>query len=329
MTRMVQTELVRQQHDRRHMLLNSVQEMTDSVYTTKAELFHMETKALQVEGQDTLQDRSRPLSERMEDMDYIYERVAKAEQGIILVEAATIRSLAGATHEPAEMPGDVPTLALRQELEQQKEAIVAFPTLISQTVEAKLAALPRPKVTYLGLWSTVLAVFILLGFTVSQVYFYTRIQKINSNQIPLLTQLAEENLTSDNPEAAIPLLEQIADLDPGNISVLTKLGDAYLAKRQFANAIGAYNEAVKVDNSNFAALNGLGWSYLLAGQSAQAIPVLEKAVNIRANASSLTALGRAYAEKGRCEQAQPYLKKALELQPDRQDALDTLAVCGD
>ena len=164
MARLVQAELARQQQDRRRASLTVAQETAESVYTSKAESIRLEVESLKDEERRTLQDQSRPLRERMEEVDFIRARIAKAEQEIAELEQAATRRVAEAAHMVAELEGRGIVADLRQELERQKRAVAALPALVQQQVMAV-----RPRGGGLGLWPTVLALILVAAVGVAGV----------------------------------------------------------------------------------------------------------------------------------------------------------------
>jgi tetratricopeptide (TPR) repeat protein len=100
-------------------------------------------------------------------------------------------------------------------------------------------------------------------------------------------------LASENPHAAVVLLERARELEPDKGSVRETLARAYYRSGQFPAARAEFERAVEIDPVNDYAHFGLGLCLLRQGERAAARGHLRLAVAMRpANADYRRALSR-------------------------------------
>ena len=95
------------------------------------------------------------------------------------------------------------------------------------------------------------------------------------------------------------VLEDLLRKQPESASTCYLLGDVLLARQQPEAAIPPLQEAVRLDPALGHAHGALGRAYALLGRPVEAIPHLEKAIPIDEDASLRLQLARAYRAAGR------------------------------
>ncbi len=90
----------------------------------------------------------------------------------------------------------------------------------------------------------------------------------------------ESKLKAGEIDAAIALLRQAVDQDPGSTLAYTRLGGALVLKQEYDPAIEAFRKAIMLDGANADAFVGMSVAYLHAGDYALARAALVEAKRI-------------------------------------------------
>lgn len=150
-----------------------------------------------------------------------------------------------------------------------------------------------------------------------------------------LAVLAQEQLSSQDPEDASPLVQQARLLlslsrsdeairvgedavarDPEDTEAYQVLGRAHLAAGHLSEAIFRFEQTLHLDPEHGHALNNLGLAWLRANENAKAAEVLARAAGLLPHVAYVhNNLGVAYERLGRTEDAQAAYTAATRLSP--------------
>lgn len=134
------------------------------------------------------------------------------------------------------------------------------------------------------------------------------------NQAPF--SLAQELLAKHEFRAAIPLLQQVVQADPGDFEAWNDLGMAQSEDKKQKDAEGSYLKALSVSPDFLLARLNLGKLYLSKQDAEKAIEVLGKAVeSAPGSADANFYLGEAYLQVKKGSKAVSYLNEALRIDP--------------
>ena len=85
-----------------------------------------------------------------------------------------------------------------------------------------------------------------------------------------LYETAVERVGQENYQAAVPLLEQVVEAEPGNADAWNYLGFSLRKLNRVDEAFAAYDQALRIDPEHAGANEYLGELYLMTGDLAQA-----------------------------------------------------------
>lgn len=144
---------------------------------------------------------------------------------------------------------------------------------------------------------------------------------------PDATRLLGELLTDrGRTEEAIPLLQRLAAMRPGEFAPIYSLGNAYRLGRQPDAAIVAYQQAVALEPRYPGAHHGLGAALRTAEREREALESFRQAVRHKPDwALAWKDLGLTFAMLGELGMADAALRRAIALQPTLGDAHRHLA----
>lgn len=124
-------------------------------------------------------------------------------------------------------------------------------------------------------------------------------------------------LAAGNPNAAIPLLKRVVELEPGHKEAWNDLGLAYLRTGDFSNAADAFQKQIGVNPYDEHAYDYLGITLQQEQKFSDAIMAYNKQIDINPlDPVAHAALGGLYLTQHRYAQAVPELEKAAILSPD-------------
>jgi tetratricopeptide (TPR) repeat protein len=131
------------------------------------------------------------------------------------------------------------------------------------------------------------------------------------------------------PEKAIPQLNEVLALEPGNLDARVILGDAYLAKNDLQKAEENYLAALDNKLDNAGALFGLAQISRLKGETREAAIYLNRVGTLTADSKSpdfLYKFGLEAMRSGMFDEAKSALERALELKPKESSYLLALGI---
>jgi tetratricopeptide (TPR) repeat protein len=114
-------------------------------------------------------------------------------------------------------------------------------------------------------------------------------------------------------DRAVDALTQATDLNPLSATSFLALGDCYFELSDYNKAIGAFAMAVRLDGDNQDALINLGGAYIRWGAAEKAIPFLQRALQLKPEASTYAALALGYLYSGHVNLSVPLFEKAVAL----------------
>lgn len=124
-------------------------------------------------------------------------------------------------------------------------------------------------------------------------------------------------LNSGNPQAAIPLLKRVVELEPKHKEAWNELGLAYLRLGDFNNAADAFRQQIGVNPYDEHAYNYLGITFQQEQKFPDAIDAYKKQIDINPlDPIAHAALGSLYLTQHQYPLAVPELEKATILSPD-------------
>ncbi len=124
-------------------------------------------------------------------------------------------------------------------------------------------------------------------------------------------------LNAGNPEAAIPLLKRVAEIDPKTKQVWNDLGLAYLRLGRFDDAAAAFQKQIEADPYDEHVYNYLGLTRSQQEKYPEATEAFKKQIEINPlDPVAHAALGGIYLEQHKFADAVPELDKATVLAPD-------------
>ncbi len=239
-TRAAQAELARLQQDRQRTLLTGAQDAAESVFAAKTETFRTEMDALRNEEQRTLNDQSRPLRERMIDVDYIRERMTLVEQGIAEHEKAAARRVAEVAHMLAELEGRGIVADMRTEVDRQKETIYALQTYVQQLAQM------GPGASKKGLQiPQVIVIVLVLIFGAAGVFLPLNQVDTQSEARALLESAALYNAAGEKDDAQ-RILDDVIKLNLDS-EMQGRAGQIYYSLGQYTKAINLLEKAVAAE----------------------------------------------------------------------------------
>jgi Tfp pilus assembly protein PilF len=141
--------------------------------------------------------------------------------------------------------------------------------------------------------------------------------------------LAYLYLLKHAPDKAIPQLNEVLALEPGNTEVLVQLGDAYLAQNNQKQAEENYLAALGGRLDNASALFGLAQISRLQGETREATIYLNRVATLSADSKSdefLYKFGLEAMRVGMFDAAKSAFERALELRPKEPSYLLALGI---
>jgi tetratricopeptide (TPR) repeat protein len=302
--RMVQAALAREQEEWQRASLTAVRAVADGIHSVKAESIRVELEALREQEGRTLRDYDRPLRDRMEEVDYIRERVAKAKQDIAELEAAAARRVVRTADRRAELEGRGGVADLREEVVRQKEAIVA--------VEARLASLPRAGGGP-GLWPTLLALLLVAVVGLAGILLPRQAGPAPT----FLVEMATMYRAAGETEEAIRVLDEAVQAGIGDVETLGRVGEMYRVLKEYEKAIALLKPVVGQDQRNVHYRLSLARSYGGAGQHWEAVTQYQMLLVINpANIWYHAELGHRYKSLKLYDQAIAQYQEMLEVDPN-------------
>jgi tetratricopeptide (TPR) repeat protein len=127
---------------------------------------------------------------------------------------------------------------------------------------------------------------------------------------------ASEAMNKGNHAAAIPLLKQALDSNPGDAAVHNSYGSALAASGHLPEAVAQYRKATGLSPDYPDAHNNLASALVQSGQPDEAVAEFERALALKSDfAEAHAGLGGVLAQRGKVNDAIPHLQKAVELGP--------------
>jgi tetratricopeptide (TPR) repeat protein len=138
---------------------------------------------------------------------------------------------------------------------------------------------------------------------------------------------ASEAMNKGDHAAAIPLLKQALDSNPGDAIVHNSYGSALAATGHLAGAVAQYRKATTLSPDYPDAHNNLASALVQSGRAAEAVAEFEKALALKPDfAEAHSGLGGVLAQRGKTSEAIPHLQEAVELNPQNPMARANLCV---
>lgn len=266
--RTVRAGLVQEQEEERDAALTAVQGMTDHISSARLESIRAELEVLREEEERALQDHGKPVPERMETVDYIRERVSRAEREIVELEEATARRVAEVAQRRVELEGQVVIASLRQAVEKQKEALA--------TLEARLASPPTGWPGRLSLWPTMVALVLVAAVGLAGILLPRQ-----ANMTPiLLIEMAAMYRATGETEEAVRVLDEAVVSGIADIRTLGQVGEMYRNLKEYRKAIEVLKQVVQEDPHTQRYRLSLARSYTGAAEYWQAIAEYEALIEI-------------------------------------------------
>jgi Flp pilus assembly protein TadD len=139
--------------------------------------------------------------------------------------------------------------------------------------------------------------------------------------------LAEVELASGRPEAALSLLEEAREEAPDNSRALVLLGPLYAERGRLEEARSVLERAQALGERGPVVRRNLALVYMQSGKLPAALHELESASRDAPDDASIWfSLGNAHLRARNPGEAAAALEKSLELDPDREEALFNLAL---
>lgn len=129
----------------------------------------------------------------------------------------------------------------------------------------------------------------------------------------LLAQAVEFHKVGDLGQA-VPIYNQLLNMEPFNPGVLFLMGDAMCRAGSNGLAINILSNAISIQPSA-EAYTALGCAYKFEGHTEMALEAWSKALELDETPEILSNLACIYADSGRPEQAFKYVNRSLELKP--------------
>jgi tetratricopeptide (TPR) repeat protein len=127
---------------------------------------------------------------------------------------------------------------------------------------------------------------------------------------------ASEAMNKGDHTAAIPLLKQALDSNPGDAVVHNSYGSALAATGHLAEAVAQYRRATALAPDYPDAFNNLASALVQSGRADEAIAAFEKALALKPDfMEAHSGLGGVLAHRGKVGEAIPHLQKAVDLDP--------------
>jgi len=129
----------------------------------------------------------------------------------------------------------------------------------------------------------------------------------------MLGQLA---LDAGLPQAAVPILERVVMLDPGNPAAHTQLGLAYMLTGRQADAVASFDRALALDAAHVAAHHHRGTALAQSDPDAALASFARALALAPDSAATHNAQGLLLSQLQRHAEALPYFEAAARLNPD-------------
>ena len=142
-----------------------------------------------------------------------------------------------------------------------------------------------------------------------------------------LIDVAAEAMNKGDHAAAIPLLKQALESNPGDAVVHNSFGSALAATGRLPEALAQYRRAVALSPDYPEAHNNLATALAQSGRPADATLEFRKALSLKPDfAEAHAGLGGVLAQMGSVDEAIPHLQKGVELSPQNPGALANLCL---
>jgi tetratricopeptide (TPR) repeat protein len=308
--RAVQAEVARVRQDRRQASLALVNDAAEAFYTSKVETTRLEMDILKEQERITLADRVHPFRERMEELDYIRERMARIEQDFDEHKKVAARSAAESAQLVDELEGRTVATEFRQELERQKAAVAAVPEMVQQTLESRLAEFKPFKRGGLGLWPTLVGLLLVAVVGVAGI-----ILPRSAGGGDIYVELAALYQADGQTRQAQTALERAQEAGISAASAWANAGETYRLLGKYDLAVSAYTQAVRREPGNVDYLIGLARSLGNSGKRTEAIAQYQKAIDAAPPGKDwiFVEMGAQYAALKSYDQALAQYQRALEL----------------
>jgi tetratricopeptide (TPR) repeat protein len=136
-----------------------------------------------------------------------------------------------------------------------------------------------------------------------------------------------EAMNKGDHAAAIPLLQQALESNPGDAAVHNSYGSALAATGRLPEAVAQYRKAVALSPDYPDAHNNLAAALGQSGRADEAVREFERALALKPDfAEAQAGLGGVLTQKGRLDEAIPHLQKSVELLPQNPGVLANLCV---
>lgn len=311
--RAVQAQLAREQREHEAAALSDLQGFDRAIYDLKLELIRAEVEALREAGPRAFQERDRPLQERMEQIDFFRQRIAKAEQDIGQLEEAAAERAARSEQRLVDLEGHGSLIELRQELERQREAVAELPSLVEEKI-VEASRLRGGGPWALGLWPALIALLLVVAVGVAGVMLPRQAGPGGE----LLVEMANLYLASGENADAVRVLDEAVEEGITDAELLGRVGQTYYALKEFEKAVGVLTQAVDEDSQNSDLRVSLARSYAKTGQPQEAIAQYEPLVQSNPGDWLLhLEVGQQYEAVQDYDRALEQYQRIVEVAPDR------------
>jgi Flp pilus assembly protein TadD len=131
-----------------------------------------------------------------------------------------------------------------------------------------------------------------------------------------LIDLASDAMNEGRHDAAIPLLKQALESNPGDAVVHNSYGSALAATGHLPEAVAQYRMATALSPDYPDAHNNLALALVQTGRAGAAVLEFRKALALKPDfAEAHAGLGGVLAQSGRLNEAIPHLQRGVELSP--------------
>ncbi len=128
---------------------------------------------------------------------------------------------------------------------------------------------------------------------------------------------AAELLATDEVDAAIDALREVAERDPRNEYAYYFLGNAHFEKKEYEKALAAYVRALELVPRYAGAMIGAGQTLRMMGQLDRAMRMGQEVLRLRKDdADALYLLGLVAFQRGEYKLAHGFLARFLETGPE-------------
>lgn len=229
-----------------HAALVAMEHLNEQIWMIKGEALHQEMEGLQIEQQRLFGDTSRPLQERMRDLDSLKKRMDEIQDEMLAHEKVIVHQLSASSSALTELNGREVVLqlhgeiqTLRDELEQQRQQMTNIPRATAP------AFFPW---TRTGWTAWPFLVLILLLVTVGIIGFIfplpSRVPATDTARV--LVEVASAYQAAEKTDDAIRVLDDLINEGTNDPQLLDRIGKLYYSLKEYQKAAEILTQVVAV-----------------------------------------------------------------------------------